>query len=468
MGNQIPGVMIAAPKSGSGKTLLTCGLLEVFRNRGLRPAACKCGPDYIDPMFHNYVLGTPGMNLDLFFQEPEQVRCQLERLLEREASGIAVVEGVMGYYDGIGGTSSRASAWETAAALEIPTLLVVDGKGASLSLAAEAEGFLSFREDSRICGVILNRVSGMMYERLKPVLEKQTGIPVLGYLPESESYRLESRHLGLFLPGEIDRLREKIRGLAEQLEKSVDIDAIIHLAGGVRKEKPKTEDRSRKKESRNLHIGVARDEAFCFYYQENLELLRQMGADPVFFSPLHDDKVPDGIDGLILGGGYPENFGKQLSDNRSMLASVKEAIDSGMPLLAECGGFLYLHRELEGDDGVFYPMAGVVASRAFRYGKLRRFGYVFLTSPEGMTIRGHEFHYWESETPGEDWLARKPEVSDGGEILPGKRSWRCMHGTKGQVMGFPHLYYLSNPEFLRMWLEECRKWNQKGERLYER
>lgn len=458
--------MIAAPKSGSGKTLLTCGLLEVFRRRGFRPVACKCGPDYIDPMFHNYVLNTPGINLDLFFLGPEQVGRQLERLMDREESRIAVVEGVMGYYDGIGGVSARASAWETASALGIPALLVVDGKGASLSLAAETAGFLSFRRDSRIGGLILNRLSAMMYERLKPVLEEETGIPVLGYLPEAERYRLESRHLGLFLPGEIDNLKDKIRELADQLERSLDVDAIGCLAG-IREDRdrgqtPEPEERTPGTKP-CLRIGVARDEAFCFYYQENMELLKQMGAETVLFSPMHDHRIPENIDGLILGGGYPENYGKQLSENESMRTSVRAAIASGLPLLAECGGFLYLHRELEGSDGKSYPMAGVVDSRAFRCEKLRRFGYVFLTSPEGLTIRGHEFHYWESETPGEDWLARKPEVSKTGEILPGKRSWRCMFGSKGQVMGFPHLYYPSNPDFLCRWLEACREWKQKGE-----
>lgn len=216
-----PRIMLAAPKSGSGKTLLTCGLLEVLRRRGLNPIACKCGPDYIDPMFHRYVLGIPGRNLDSFFLPAEGVRKVLVDAVREEQAGIAVLEGVMGYYDGLGGTETSASSWEIAEITDTPAILVLDCKGASLSAAAMASGFLHFRKKSHIAGVILNRVSSMYYERLAAAVEEASGLPVLGYLPESEEYRMESRHLGLFLPGEIDRLRERIGRLADQDRKSV-------------------------------------------------------------------------------------------------------------------------------------------------------------------------------------------------------------------------------------------------------
>uniref|UniRef100_UPI00307DEBF9 precorrin-6A reductase n=1 Tax=Clostridium sp. TaxID=1506 RepID=UPI00307DEBF9 len=216
-----PRIMLAAPKSGSGKTLLTCGLLEVLRRRGLNPIACKCGPDYIDPMFHRYVLGIPGRNLDSFFLPTEGVRKVLVDAVREEQAGIAVLEGVMGYYDGLGGTETSASSWEIAEITDTPAILVLDCKGASLSAAAMASGFLHFRKKSHIAGVILNRVSSMYYERLAAAVEEASGLPVLGYLPESEEYHMESRHLGLFLPGEIDRLRERIGRLADQMEKSI-------------------------------------------------------------------------------------------------------------------------------------------------------------------------------------------------------------------------------------------------------
>ena len=465
-----PRIMLAAPKSGSGKTLLTCGLLEILRRRGLNPIACKCGPDYIDPMFHRYVLGIPGRNLDSFFLPTEGVRKVLVDAVREEQAGIAVLEGVMGYYDGLGGTETSASSWEIAEITDTPAILVLDCKGASLSAAAMASGFLHFREKSHIAGVILNRVSSMYYERLAAAVEEASGLPVLGYLPESEEYRMESRHLGLFLPGEIDRLRERIGRLADQMEKSIAVERVLEVAGMLplrieNKEKEKAENESMEAESiakfpacqeqkvtSRVRIGVARDEAFCFYYQENFRLLEQMGAELVYFSPLRDKKIPDRVDGLLFGGGYPENYARELAKNAAMRESIRRSIAAGMPFLAECGGFLYLHRTLEGSDGKHWEMAGVYPFDAYRTNRLRRFGYVRLLTSSGQEIHGHEFHYWESEDPGTDWEAVKPT---------GNRSWRCIHEKGGQIGGFPHLYYASCPDFLRKWLDVCAKGSQK-------
>lgn len=465
-----PRIMLAAPKSGSGKTLLTCGLLEVLRRRGLNPIACKCGPDYIDPMFHRYVLGIPGRNLDSFFLPTEGVREVLVDAVREEQAGIAVLEGVMGYYDGLGGTETSASSWEIAEITDTPAILVLDCKGASLSAAAMASGFLHFRKKSHIAGVILNRVSSMYYERLAVAVEEASGLPVLGYLPESEEYRMESRHLGLFLPGEIDRLRERIGRLADQMEKSIAVERVLEVAGMLplrieNKEKEKAENESMGAESiakfpacqeqkvtSRVRIGVARDEAFCFYYQENFRLLEQMGAELVYFSPLRDKKIPDRVDGLLFGGGYPENYARELAKNAAMRESIRRSIVAGMPFLAECGGFLYLHRTLEGSDGKHWEMAGVYPFDAYRTNRLRRFGYVRLLTSSGQEIHGHEFHYWESEDPGTDWEAVKPT---------GNRSWRCIHEKGGQIGGFPHLYYASCPDFLRKWLDVCAKGSQQ-------
>lgn len=465
-----PRIMLAAPKSGSGKTLLTCGLLEVLRRRGLNPIACKCGPDYIDPMFHRYVLGIPGRNLDSFFLPTEGVRKVLVDAVREEQAGIAVLEGVMGYYDGLGGTETSASSWEIAEITDTPAILVLDCKGASLSAAAMASGFLHFRKKSHIAGVILNRVSSMYYERLAAAVEEASGLPVLGYLPESEEYRMESRHLGLFLPGEIDRLRERIGRLADQMEKSIAVERVLEVAGMLplrieNKEKEKAENESMEAESiakfpacqeqkvtSRVRIGVARDEAFCFYYQENFHLLEQMGAELVYFSPLRDKTIPDRVDGLLFGGGYPENYARELAKNAAMRESIRRSIAAGMPFLAECGGFLYLHRTLEGSDGKHWEMAGVYPFDAYRTNRLRRFGYVRLLTSSGQEIHGHEFHYWESEDPGTDWEAVKPT---------GNRSWRCIHEKGGQIGGFPHLYYASCPGFLRKWLDVCAKGSQQ-------
>lgn len=449
-------LMFAAPRSGSGKTLITCGFLEAVKKRGISPVSFKCGPDYIDPMFHKYVLGIAGGNLDSFFLEAGQVREILLGVTEAEGGELAVIEGVMGYYDGLAGVSTDASSYDIARICDTPVVLILDCKGASVSLGAVVKGFLEYRSDSHIKGVILNRLPGMLYERLAPVIE-ETGVKVYGYLPENPAYHLDSRHLGLFMPEEVEKLRDIIAALSEGIEQTVDIDGLLSLAAEAEAlafdKMPETDGTpesamAEKEVFPPVRIGVARDEAFCFYYQENLKLLEQVGAELIYFSPVHDKKLPDSLDGLLLGGGYPENYGKALSENDSMLRSVRAASGRGMPILAECGGFMYLHRSMEGSDGKVYEMAGLLHGRAFKTEKLQRFGYITLTLPNGRRVKGHEFHYWESSSPGSCWKALKPLSC---------RGYSCVHEKDGLTAGFPHLYYPSNPEFIKEWVESCRK-----------
>lgn len=463
-----PRLLLAAPKSGSGKTMMTCGILAALKRRGLACRSFKCGPDYIDPLFHKSVLGIEGGNLDTYFLPACRVREQFAALAA--GADISVVEGVMGYYDGVGGDSVWASSYDVACAVDAPVVLILDCRGASLSLTAEVKGFLEYREDSCIRGVILNRISPVMAERLRPKFE-ELGIAVYGYLPECRAAAVASRHLGLVLPEEQEALGEKMEALAREIEKTVDIDGLIALAeeakdlrAGAQKqdisekngaEEGKSGARETAASHEPVRIGIARDEAFCFYYQENLKLLKRLGAQLVEFDPIRDEALPEGVRGLIFGGGYPELYAKELSANRFLRKAVRAAAADGMPMLAECGGFLYLHDELETKEGEVYPMAGVIEGRAYPVGKLARFGYIELISaggtpllPETESIRGHEFHYWESTNCGRTLLAVKPG---------GSRSWECNHGTEGFLAGFPHLYYPSNPAVLERWLNLCRK-----------
>ena len=449
---EIKRILLAAPKSGSGKTVVTCGLLAALKARGLKLAAFKCGPDYIDPMFHRRVLGVESENLDSFFLDD----AGLKELFVRRAAGkeLSLIEGVMGYFDGLGGASLRASAWDVGRITQTPVILVVDARGASLSLAAQVKGFLDFVPDGRIRGVIFNRMNPMMGRRMAPELEK-LGVRLLGCVPEEDVFRLESRHLGLSFPdgeGE-ERLRAQIAAMGRRLEDTLDMDGILELAAAAGIPGRACAASS---STAPVTIGIARDDAFCFYYEENLRLLEALGARLVSFSPLKDRELPPEIDGLLLGGGYPELWAKELAENVSMRDSIRSAVRSGMPSLAECGGFLYLHRHLEGQDGGSYPMAGVLPFDAFRQKRLSRFGYIELETEDGEKLRGHEFHYWESETPGQDWTARKPE-SD--------RSWQCVHGENGSYWGFPHLYYPSNPAWLERWLDRCRAYRGDRETL---
>ena len=468
----IPGVLFAAASSGCGKTTITCGALRAWQRKGLKIKAWKCGPDYIDPMFHKQVLGIPGGNLDSFFLSKEALKAQYQQ--KNVGFDLAVMEGVMGYYDGLGGISTQASTYEVAQAVDVPVILILDGKGASLSLAAMLRGFLQYQKDSHIVGVILNRTSPMIGARLKPVLEAE-GVKYLGCVPVSKEIQFDSRHLGLVMPEEVPQIQKQLDEIADLLEESVYLDGILELARSYAEKVENNADAGLAKcqtsqvamktraaglftESRNpLRIAVARDEAFCFYYQENMEILESLGVELIPFSPIHDQELPAKVSGVILGGGYPENYAKALSENTSMLASIRQAWENKMPFLAECGGFLYLHRELEGSDGIFYPLAGVIPDKAWKTNRLGRFGYITLTPDHPDTclirkIKGHEFHYWESGDCGTCWTAKKP-LSD--------RSWSCVHSEQGQIAGFPHLYYPSAPEFAERWLETCRKWQKR-------
>lgn len=466
-------LMIAAPKSGSGKTVLTCGLLEVFRRR-LKTAAFKCGPDYIDPLFHKRVLGIGSVNLDPFFETEEGLLEVFQRNLPGR-EGLALIEGVMGYFDGLGGTSPLASSAQAAKALDCPVVLAVDARGASLSLAAVVKGFLEYRpkelaggRPTQIQGVILNRVSERIYTGLRAALEAELGIRVLGYVPSLDFLHIESRHLGLILPEEIGDLREQIGRLADVLSETLDIDGLLEIAGAFGEEFPLSESAGAFEEEFPpapvglgpakfpFRLGVARDEAFCFYYQENLRLMEVLGARLVPFSPIHDPKLPEELDGLLLGGGYPEFWAKELEENGSMRRSIFQAAKDGLPILGECGGFLYLLERLEGADGKEYQMAGLFSGTGRKGKRLGNFGYAELTAEEdtaflkrGETIKAHEFHYWQAEEAGCQMTARKPA---------GGKTWPCMRETARTMAGFPHLYYRSCPEFAKRFAGACRSY----------
>lgn len=445
-----PRVMISAVSSGSGKTLITCGILKALTNRQMRVSAFKCGPDFIDPMFHKKMLHTPSRNIDTFFTD-EQTTKYLFTNAAKEAD-ISVIEGVMGYYDGVGGISDRSSAYDVAKTLDAPVILVVNGKGMSLSIAAVIKGFLEFRECSNIKGVILNQVSKMIYPELKREIEKELGIKVLGYVPEVDNLVIESRHLGLVIPDEVVGIEQRMDELARLLEQTLEIDEIIKLANEVSSMQSKEAEIPKLEHS--TMIAVARDEAFCFYYEDNLDLMKKMGANLVEFSPLHDEHLPPNINGLLLGGGYPELYLEQLSANKTILREIRDYVGNNQPILAECGGFMYLHDTMEDNTGKEYSVVGAIDGKAYKTNKLGRFGYIELSSNNGncfggheQGIKGHEFHYWDSTNCGEDYTAKKPLR---------KKEWNCIHSDNNKCVGFPHLYYYSNPNFIYQFLFRCR------------
>ena len=429
--------LLAAPRSGSGKTTMTCALLMALKRRGCAPCAFKSGPDYIDPMFHRAVLGVESRSLDLFFSAPETVRTLYAR--GAAGHGAAVCEGAMGFYDGLGGVSDRASAWHLADTLGLPVLLVVEPKGQSLTLAAELKGLNSFRTPSHIAGILLNNCTARMYALLAPMLEKETGLPVLGFLPKLPEAVIGSRHLGLYTAAEVENLQQKLALLADAAEEHIDWPRLLALC---EKEPPALPVQPETPPAR-VRIAVAQDEAFCFTYAETLEAFRDAGAEVVFFSPLRDTALPENIGGLYLPGGYPELHARELSENTSLLREIKRKIESGLPTAAECGGFLYLGQSLTDAEGQSWPMAGVLPGEAKDAGRLVRFGYAALSADsDSMLFRAgesfpiHEFHHWDSTANGAALAAKKPV---------GGAAWRCGFVNEHFYAGFPHLYWAGTP-----------------------
>lgn len=425
----LPRVLIAAQSSGSGKTTVTCGILQALANRGLKLSSFKCGPDYIDPMFHSKVIGARSKNLDPYFVDDSMLRYLFSRTAE--TADISVIEGVMGFYDGSSFNSSEHSSCDVSLKTRTPVILIVDGRGSSLSAAAVLKGFKDFGENL-IKGVIFNRMSEKVYQGVAPIAESM-GVKPLGYIPKMKDVVLESRHLGLVMPGEIEDIKDKLNKVADMFEQTLDIDGIIELSKTAEELDIKTPEIG---SFGKVRIGLADDDAFCFTYEDNIELLQRMGAEIVRFSPLNDSKIPD-VDALILSGGYPELHAKGLSDNRSMMNSIRDAVAKGMPCIAECGGFMYLHERMEGADGVMYETCGVIPGETRNMNKLTRFGYVTLTPKDASlgAVKGHEFHHWDSDNCGTDWTAENRKGS----------KYACIHDDGRIIAGYPHLYYYSNP-----------------------
>lgn len=443
-------ILISAMSSGSGKTTVTCGLIRALKNRGLKVSARKCGPDYIDTMFLRTALSVPTGNLDPYFTDGEMMRYLLSSGCKD--SDITVIEGVMGYYDGLGGVSDECSTYEVASKTGTPVILILDASGISVTLSAMVKGILDYKKDNNVKGLILNRVSPAFYDRLKDLLENECRVKVLGYLEKLEEIKVGSRHLGLLQPYEIDKVMDKIDLTAASLERTVDIDELLRIASeaeGLSAKEPaslsevlNSEEADRIRREHPI-VAVARDEAFSFYYDDNIRLLTELGADIRYFSPLKDVSLPKGTQGIILYGGYPENHTDTLSENRTMLAAIRRANESGIPIIAECGGFMYLCDSLTDTEGNNYKLCGCLPGHVRNEGRLTRFGYMEATAltdglygKAGTGFRGHEFHHYDCSDNGSDFEAHKP----GRDIR-----YKCMFHTDTLAAGFPHIYACNNP-----------------------
>ena len=424
----IPRVLISATGSGKGKTTVTTALLSLVKERNIDVHAAKCGPDYIDPMYHESVLGVPSINLDPYFCDNEMLRA----CFVNAAGDMNIIEGCMGLYDGLG-TTSEKSPYEVAEALSAPIILIVDAYQKGYSIIPEISGFLNFDNSSLIKGIILNRISESYYEKIAKTIENETGVQVLGYMPKINEELFESRYLGLKSVEE-NKASEKIKKICEILKDTIDLDKVINIADGAKSLGFEKYIESYDYPDLNgMTIGIAKDAAFNFYYRDNIKALELSGAEVVYFSPLKDKYLPEDLDGLYLGGGYPELYAEQLSSNRIMLKDIKDFIEKGKPVFAECGGFMYLQKSIEN-----IPMVGVFSDDTVNKGKLVRFGYVEAKYGD-LIIRGHEFHHFDVNDTGNEMEITKASTG---------MKYKAFLRYKNCLAGFPHLYFMSQPKIL--------------------
>lgn len=437
-------IMIAGTNSGCGKTTIVCGILGALKKKGVIPISFKCGPDYIDPMFHRKIIEVDSYNLDVFMMGENSIKNLL--CVTSNENTISLIEGVMGFYDGLGINSCYSSSFHISDITDTNVIIVIDCGKSAISAAAVLKGFKEFRKNN-ISGCILNNVSEKNYSIYKDMIESNTGVPVLGFMPKDKNIEISSRHLGLMTPETIKDIDEKIKNIIDYSCKYIDIDKIINLSknsNAITYEYNKNEIFNKYK----IRIALAYDNAFCFYYKESLTVLENMGAEIIYFSPLNDSKLPDNINAVFLGGGYPELYADILSKNTAMLESIKNAYKKKIIIIAECGGFMYLHEKMCGFD-----MVGIIKGNSFMTNKLIRFGYVELfskydniISKKGEMIKAHEFHYSDSSNTGNGFKAEKSNGT----------SWECIHIKENLFSGYPHINFWGNFSFAERLIKKMK------------
>jgi cobyrinic acid a,c-diamide synthase len=456
-------LMIAGSHSGVGKTTITVGLIEALRHRGLSVQPFKVGPDYIDPTYHTLAAARPCRNLDTWMLPAERVRDLFERAAQ--SADLAVIEGVMGLYDGFGYSDETGSSAEVAKLLDCPVVLVLDASKMARSAGAIALGYRRFDEHTPLAGFIVNRTASAQHGRgVTMAIEQATGLPVFGWLPRAAPLQVPERHLGLVPTVEPGRWEEFTRTAGDAVARNVDIDALLtvarpfgHDATAERGLISRSAGASRRTGGKHPVIAVARDEAFHFTYEDNLDLLRDAGANIALFSPLHDTALPERTAGIILGGGFPEIYAERLAANRAMHAALRAAHERMLPIYAECGGLMYLAESIIDGRGGVHPMVGLLPGHCRMAGRLT-LGYRtarcmgdswFLRA--GETIRGHEFHY-------STWEGRRADLPAAYDVLP--RSGEGVPCPEGARVGnlwasYVHVHFGAMPVLAERFVTAC-------------
>ena len=456
---QIPRIVLAGTQSGVGKTTLAVGLMAALKRRGYQIQPYKVGPDYIDPGFHTLATGRRSRNLDNFFLGEEGL---LRLFLQTgQKADLAIIEGVMGLFDGKGRTGESSTA-QVAKIVKAPVILIIDGQKMAQSAAAMAYGYKNFDRELLVSGVIINNLaSENHYQLIKYPLETKAGVKVLGYLPAQSELKLPERHLGLVPIAESEELGVYLEQLVSAIEQHIDLEQLMEIAiHAPELDLPAPTNNHNlllPKQQFSVKIGVAYDQAFNFYYQYNLELLKEMGAVLKTFSPIKDRKLPD-VDGLYLGGGFPESFLVQLATNNWLKKDIARAIKAGLPTYAECGGLLYLCQELSDLNGNCFSMVGVVPARAVMTSRLQGMGYVRVEAirdnilfQQGNVARGHQFHYSRLDGLADDRPAYRLERGRG----EGVRTGGYVRGNL--LASYVHLHFGSNPFLAQRFIEQCSR-----------
>ncbi len=453
-----PGFLIAGTHSGCGKTTVSMGLMRAFADLGLQVQPWKAGPDYIDPKFHTIAARRSSRNLDTMLCSPDTVK----ELYARQQADLSIVEGVMGFFDGAGPCDERGSSAHLAKLLGLPVILVLDARAMARSAAAIVKGFATFDPELELAGIILNRVGSPRHARvLGEAIREYTGIPVIGSIPKDARMALESRHLGLVPAEESEHWDHTFDTIAGVLKEHLDLGRLRQIAAAAgQAETGLAALHPAGRITCHPRIGIADDAAFNFYYQDNLDLLEDHGAELVRFSPVNDHRLPDSLDALYLGGGYPELHAGQLSANTTMKDSIRQAVEGGMPLLAECGGFMYLCDAIE-VDGHSYPMAGIFPYTASLSRSLRALGYCetqtmrgSIFGEGGTSSRGHVFHWAEldREIGQEDALFL---------IRKGERSFHDGLQYRQAVGSWVHFHFASNIGMLRSFIQKAGEYHER-------
>ena len=454
-------MMVAGTHSGAGKTTLTLGILASLVRSGYRTVSFKVGPDFIDPGHHEHITGLPCHNLDGWMLSQKTNREIFSSHANR--ADIAVVEGVMGLYDGYDGKTEAGSTAQMAKWLNLPVILVVDARSMARSGAAVVKGFEVFDPAVRFLGVVFNNIGSRRHlEYLREAMDGHIRMPCLGGIFRDPAITLPERHLGLVTREENPVSKGQRENLIQLTESGLNMENILSLLPETSSNEIK-QDTDEKTFFRKVRIGVARDKAFCFYYPDNLALLESAGADLVFFSPVEDDRLPDDLDGLYIGGGYPELYAAQLSENKGILTEVVSASLNGMPIYGECGGFMYLCNEIFDLNEKRFKMAGIFPFSVLMTEKRRALGYREITirsdtiiGETGMTLRGHEFHYSDVIIGSGAEVTHVYKVTDRAGLEKSLEG-HCVNQTLGSYF---HLHFKSNPAAAGHLVAACQRFKQ--------